>query len=84
MLKVVTNNVPRLLEDKFIPEWGDTPSPSFMYKGERYFLDEFMYISPDSPFKGWDGYLSESFFSGVLVKFTPDDCNRVIVGWYVS
>ena len=31
-------------------------------------------------FAGWDGYASDSFFSGVLFRFADDDC--VIVGRY--
>ena len=31
-------------------------------------------------FAGWDGYISDSFFSGVLFRFADEDC--VIVGRY--
>ena len=31
-------------------------------------------------FAGWDGYISDSFFSGVLFRFADDDC--VVVGQY--
>lgn len=31
-------------------------------------------------FAGWDGYISDSYFSGVLFKFADDD--RVVVGQY--
>jgi len=33
-------------------------------------------------FKGWDGIVSETFFSGVLFRFVGDD--EVIVGRYFS
>lgn len=33
-------------------------------------------------FAGWDGYISDSFFSGVLFKFADGD--RVVVGQYFS
>lgn len=33
-------------------------------------------------FSGWDGYISDSFFSGVLFKFADEDC--VVVGQYFS
>ena len=31
-------------------------------------------------FSGWDGYISDSFFSGVLFRFADDD--HVVVGRY--
>ena len=42
----------------------------FRYKNWTYFLGDFMRIGNDTPFKGWDGYHSDSFFSGVLVKYS--------------
>lgn len=67
----------------------------FRYKGEVYDLDDFQgtrewvgYNAPD--FKGWHGYQSDSFFSGILVRYpeTEDhrelDWERVIVGRYYS
>ena len=42
----------------------------FRYKGWTYFLGDFMRIGNDAPFTGWDGYHSDSFFSGVLVKYS--------------
>lgn len=42
----------------------------FRYKNWTYFLGDFMRIGNDAPFKGWDGYHSDSFFSGVLVKYS--------------
>lgn len=62
----------------------------FKYKGQIYDLSEFMGIrepvKSNVQFKGWDkfdGYLSDSFFSGVLVKYLEDD-ESVIVGMYFS
>ena len=36
--------------------------------------------APHNAFSGWDGYISDSFFSGVLFKFADEDC--VVVGQY--
>ena len=65
----------------------------FRYKGSIYPLCDFLrYPSiwgslPDD-FKDWDSYMSDSFFSGILIKFPdPDDWdndNGIIVGWYYS
>ena len=67
----------------------------FRYKGHVYNLGEFCrVIAPgagrmhptecDNPgFAGWDCYASDSFFSGVLVKYV-DDLESVIVAQYFS
>lgn len=62
----------------------------FRYKGEIYDLKEFMRIdralAPHPQQKGWEswqGYSSDSCFSGVLVRYTSD-YESVIVGRYYS
>lgn len=46
-------------------------SSFFRYRGWAYTLEDFMRIGKDSGFgDGWDGYHSDSFFSGVLVKYS--------------
>ena len=55
----------------------------FRYKNWTYFLGDFMRIGNDAPFKGWDGYHSDSFFSGVLVKYS--NCGDAVkVATYLS
>ena len=50
----------------------------FRYKNLVYSLDQFMRIDKHSPFPdGWHGYHSDSFFSGILVKFS--DCNEAVI-----
>ena len=60
------------------------------YKGHVYDLGEFMRIDRaiaphcDRPqWETFDGYLSDSFFSGVLVRYV-DDFERVILATYLS
>jgi len=62
----------------------------FMYKGHKYFLSEIMAVhnpvhNPNPPewMVEFDGYMSDSFFSGILVKFS-DDCECVKAYTYVS
>jgi hypothetical protein len=67
----------------------------FRYKGQVYDLGEFSRVivpgaermhpmECDNPgFAGWDGYASDSFFSGMLVKYT-DGFESVIVAQYFS
>ena len=86
-MKIITNNIPRLLIDlyeldqKERPDY-ETEGPFFRYKENLYDLSEFL-RTPDE-LKDWDGYSPESFFSGVLVKYAKDDPDRVIVGRYYS
>ena len=102
-IKITTNHVPRdivygfELSDKerqefdyYTPDELDN-AEFFRYKGRAYDLGEFMRIDghDDKEFTKWDGYMSDSFFSGILVKWPRMDYNpreidaeHVIVGWY--
>src|SRR6185369_11732596 len=74
-------------------DWLDTDDKRneatfFRYKGVVYALSEFMRITPAiAPHcqrPGWeafDGYHSDSFFSGVLIKYA-DDYEQVIAATY--
>ena len=60
----------------------------FRYKGRVYDLGEFMVVSgliaphPQHPgWEKWDGYASDSYFSGILVRFM-NNCESVIVATY--
>lgn len=55
----------------------------FCYKGNWYHIDQFMTVGDNSPLKGWDGYSSDSFFSGIVIKLKPDG-EEYMVGWYCS
>ena len=61
----------------------------FQYRGWWYDINEFMRCdfapahTEMDPLRAWDGYASDSYFSGVLVRYT-DDCERVIVATYVT
>ena len=57
----------------------------FRYKGEVYDLGEFMvWGNPTSPcHEGWDGYKSDSFFSGLVVKYSAD-FEQVKIGLFLS
>lgn len=54
------------------------------YKGEWYCMEDFMRVPRDGTLLlEWDGYLNDTYFSGVLVKFV-DNGERVIFGRYYS
>jgi hypothetical protein len=56
------------------------------YEG-RVHLDEFLPIVPylgnenESGFDTWDGYMSDSFFSGLVIRYSTD-CEQYQVGTY--
>ena len=54
------------------------------YHGWWYAMSDFMRVENESTgdLKGWDGYHSDSFFSGVLIKWADDSGEEVIMGTY--
>jgi len=56
----------------------------FKYRNCFYHRQDFMRASSDATgdLAGWDGYAGDSYFSGTLIKFADNDCDRVIVGRY--
>jgi len=66
-------------------EDGRNSASFFRYRGELHDLGEFQrWDNPASPTRGnWDGFRSDSFFSGLVVRYC-DDCERVVVGLALS
>ena len=67
-------------------ERGEDSASFFRYKGTTYDLGEFSTTSglpAANALRGWDGYVSDSFFSGVVVRYV-DECERVIVGRFFA
>jgi hypothetical protein len=63
---------------------GEDSASFVRYKGELYDLGDFMRV-PEGMFHWWDGYISDSFFSGILIKHVPEDnFETVIVGRYYA
>ena len=65
-----------------------TDSRSFcMYRGELYDLQEICEASWGSSMpeglRGWTNYASDSFFSGVVIRYV-DNCERVVFGRYYA
>jgi hypothetical protein len=61
---------------------GEGSASFFRYKGELLDLGEFMvWDGVGHPFPKWDGYRSDSFFSGLLIRYT-EDFESVVVGQY--
>ena len=88
-MKIVTNNKYReilysydvpddVLKDQF--DYMENPEEHsfFKYKNEYYDLGDFV-IASSPEFVGWDGYSSDSYFSGLVIKLS--DCgDSVLVG----
>jgi hypothetical protein len=72
-------------------ERGEDSASFVRYRGTTYLLSDF---SADwgitrgtglpGEFAGWDGYLSDSFFSGVVIRYVGDDCDRAILGTFLA
>jgi hypothetical protein len=92
-MKIITNNHPRPLAwlaelpGKVRTEFdyvGDDFDRRFVqYKGHWYDVYDSQACGVGfDQFKGWDGIVSETFFSGVLFRFADED--QVIVGSYFA
>ncbi len=62
-------------------ERGEDSASFVRYKGELVDLGEFqVWDNPSSPTTvGWDGFRSDSFFSGLVVRYV-EDFERIVVG----
>ena len=96
-IKISTNNQPRDIVDAWelsadereefdYLDWpaiesGNDSAQFFRYRGQVYDLGEFMTTSGMDELKHWHGYASDSYFSGIVVRYC-DDYERVIVGTY--
>ena len=92
-ITIVTNNVPREIvafyelpdtarEDFDYVTGEDQYSPRFVrYLGEWYDVNEFSVAPVTAPFNKWHGVQSDSFFSGVLIRYS-EDFETVVVGRY--
>ena len=58
-------------------------SSYFRYKNWVYTLEDFMRTNCNDVLSKWDGYHSDSFFSGILVKYSSCG-DAVMVGTYYS
>ena len=62
-------------------DWLDEDSDDgfFCYRGTWYHLSQFISANDN----GWQGYHSDSYFSGVVLRLSPDG-ETYIVGTYIS
>lgn len=98
-----TNNVPRFIieayelsaQERAEFDWldweaidaGEDSASFFRFKGQLYALSEFMRCDHAYGLQGWDGYHSDTMFSGVLIKYVDEPSQpytQVVVGQYFS
>lgn len=77
----VINDYDHLDEDEAFDGW-------IQYRDRWYHLSDFMginHLNTPTPteFDGWHAYLNDSFFSGVVIKFS-DDCESYSIGLFLS
>lgn len=67
-------------------EAGEDSASFIRYKGEAYDLAEFeVWDNPASLTRnGWDGIRTDSFFSGLVIRWADDSFESVVVGRYYS
>ena len=59
------------------------PDGFFRYRGHWYHVSDFVRVERNADLAGWDGYSSDSYFSGVVIKLSSDG-ERYRVGAYFS
>ena len=97
-LTVITNNQRRPVlywhdltaKERKEFDWLDTEAKQdeaefFRYKGSVYAISEFtsLRVTGTPEFKRWDGYFSDTYFSGILLRYLGSDPD-VIVGRFYS
>jgi len=93
-MNIITNNVPRQLiygyelspdekhEFDYIADIEE--HDFFRYRGFVYDPSEFMSAGRIDELKGWDGYSSDSYFSGTVIRYPDGASDEVIVGRYCT
>lgn len=94
-MKVRTNRAPRPIingfelsekekaEFDYLEEEEFDSFSFFRYRGDVYYLGNFMRCEITEAGITWDGYAGDSYFSGTFIKLV-DDCESVIVGTYIE
>ena len=80
------NEVPaKILEDfDWLTEDMGGSDGFIHYRNRWYHVSEFMKFDQHAPFDPkWDGYISDSFFSGILIKLQKD-CETYQVATYIG
>lgn len=74
-----------VLADQFSHLGEESSDGFFCYRGQWYHTSDFMCTdAPNSPLAllGFDGYVSDTYFSGVLIKFANDGVRYQIATFF--
>jgi hypothetical protein len=72
----------KVLKDQF-SHLDDIESDTFLkYRGYYYHISDFMLVAAESKLQPWEGYISDSFFSGVLIRLPEYKTETYIIGRY--
>ena len=96
-MRIITNNHPRDIiyagelteEEQKEFDYIDWDNPESIdatfvrYKGELIDLSDMEHPESNNVFPEWDTFRSDTFFSGILVKWT-EDFEQVIMGRYYT
>lgn len=66
-------------------ENGEESGSFARYKGTWYDLNDLERVTSNGVpalFGGWDGYVSDTFFSGILVRYADEHYESVVFGRY--
>lgn len=93
IVDIRTNNVHRpfayrhevplkVLRDQFL-HLEDEIDGFIKYRGYWYHSSDFMSLQHNSDLSNWDGYISDTYFSGIVIRITNGG-NSCIMGRYYS
>lgn len=63
-------------------DWLEDEGQVVRYRGEVYPISEFTTTEGVDEFKGWDGWIAWTYFSGVLIRMASDE-DVAVLGTYV-
>jgi hypothetical protein len=96
--KIITNNHPRNIlywyeltdaekkEHDYLNDDYKDGAQFVRYRGYCYYLSDFERINPGFPtsvIHKWHGFCADSYFSGILVRYT-EDYEQVVMGLYLA
>ena len=78
------NEIPKKVLDDYHHLINDDKGYGWIkYKGRYYHITDFMRIQNNEDMKNWDAYISDSYFSGIVIKILGDN-DLYKIGTYYS
>lgn len=70
------------MADQFDHLGDDNLDGFILYRRQWYHASDFMRIENNHDMENWNGYSSDSFFSGIVIKLSNDSENYMIGTYY--